>query len=151
MAAGALSLSGRRLDPPTKRSDLNPFPPLHLQHVNRLMYRARQRGWLELDLLVGMWAEREVARLQPDVLTDFETLLNEENPDLYKWLTGQLPPPKAVGANKAFKVRWLLGFWRDGPAAAASATARSTWPDPPRLRALWPAHPVANVFCVLCR
>jgi hypothetical protein len=32
---------------------------------------------LELDLLVGRWAERELAGLQPDELADFEVLLNQ--------------------------------------------------------------------------
>ena len=45
--------------------------------LNKLLYRARQRGFLELDLLVGRWAERELAGLQPDVLRDFEVLLDQ--------------------------------------------------------------------------
>lgn len=42
-----------------------------------MLYRARQRGWLELDLLVGMWAEREVSRLTPEKLKDLEVLLDQ--------------------------------------------------------------------------
>ena len=41
------------------------------------MYRARQRGWLELDLLVGMWAERQIQQLSPQMLNDFEVLLDQ--------------------------------------------------------------------------
>jgi len=76
---------------------------LTLQQINRMLYRARQRGWLELDLLIGMWAEREVGRLTPEMLTDVEVLLNQENPELYKWLTGQIEPPTSMLSNLAFQ------------------------------------------------
>lgn len=33
----------------------------------------------------------------------------QENPDLFKWLTGQLPAPEEVEANSAYRVR-LMGF-----------------------------------------
>jgi len=76
---------------------------LTLQQINRMLYRARQRGWLELDLLVGMWAEREVERLTPEMLNDVEVLLDQENPELYKWLTGQITPPTTILSNLAFQ------------------------------------------------
>lgn len=75
-----------------------------MQDISRLLYRARQRGWLELDLLVGLWAEREVAHLSPAALKDFEYLLLQENPDLFKWITGQSEPPDDMQRNVAFQV-----------------------------------------------
>ncbi|KAK9851539.1 hypothetical protein WJX84_004027 [Apatococcus fuscideae] len=66
------------------------------------MYRAKQRGWLEMDLLVGMWAERNLPTADPPMLAAFEELLDEENPDLLKWLTGQLEPPEPLRRNPAF-------------------------------------------------
>ncbi|KAK9846125.1 hypothetical protein WJX84_012396 [Apatococcus fuscideae] len=72
------------------------------QTLARLMYRAKQRGWLEMDLLVGLWAERNLPTAEPPMLTAFEVLLDEENPDLLKWLTGQLEPPTALTKNPAF-------------------------------------------------
>ena len=70
-----------------------------------MMYRARQRGWLELDLIVGSWAEKNVPGMNSQDLEEFEALLNVENPDLFKWLTGQLDPPEDVLQNNAFQVR----------------------------------------------
>ena len=54
-----------------------------------------------------MWAEREAPRLSPPVLEDLEALLQQENPDLFKWLTGQLPPPAELESNQAFQVEFL--------------------------------------------
>ena len=31
--------------------------------VNALLYRSKQRGFLEMDLLVGLWAEQHLPRL----------------------------------------------------------------------------------------
>ncbi|CAK0785068.1 hypothetical protein CVIRNUC_008274 [Coccomyxa viridis] len=71
--------------------------------VNRLLYRAKQRGFLEMDLLVGMWAEKNVPRMDAAKLQAMEQVLDQENPDLFKWLTGQAPASEAMQANPAFK------------------------------------------------
>jgi succinate dehydrogenase flavin-adding protein (antitoxin of CptAB toxin-antitoxin module) len=73
-----------------------------------LLYRARQRGWLELDLIIGRWAKRnleeESQALPRSVIRDLELLLTQENPDLFKWLTGQLPTPSEMLQNSAFRM-----------------------------------------------
>ena len=72
--------------------------------VNRLLYRSKQRGFLEMDLLVGLWAERNLPTMDKGQLADMETVLDQENPDLFKWLTGQEEAPEAMKANPAFMV-----------------------------------------------
>lgn len=72
--------------------------------VNRLLYRSRQRGFLEMDLLVGIWAEKQIPQMSEDTLRQFEVVLDQENPDLYKWLTGQEQPPQDVVENAAYQV-----------------------------------------------
>ncbi len=72
--------------------------------VNRLLYRSRQRGFLEMDLLVGIWAEKQIPQLSENMLQQFEIVLDQENPDLYKWLTGQEQPPMDVAENAAYQV-----------------------------------------------
>ncbi|DBA71457.1 TPA: hypothetical protein ACH3X2_011254 [Trebouxia sp. C0005] len=71
--------------------------------VNRLLYRSRQRGFLEMDLLVGIWAEKQIPQLSENMLQQFEIVLDQENPDLYKWLTGQEQPPQDVAENAAYQ------------------------------------------------
>ncbi|CAG9467709.1 unnamed protein product [Pedinophyceae sp. YPF-701] len=68
-----------------------------------MLYRSKQRGFLELDLLVGKWAERNLDELPEDELIDMENLLAEENPDLWKWLSSQSPAPQDVLHNRVFK------------------------------------------------
>ena len=73
--------------------------------VNRLLYRARQRGFLELDLLVGMWAEKNIPLMSPAALESFSTVLDVENPDLFMWLTGQQASPEELRENTPFLVQ----------------------------------------------
>ncbi|CAK9202905.1 unnamed protein product [Sphagnum jensenii] len=70
--------------------------------INRILYRSRQRGYLELDLLLGKWAENNAAHLNEKRLQDLVDLLEQENPDLWQWLTGQAEPPSDLVANTAF-------------------------------------------------
>ena len=72
-------------------------------HIIALLYRARQRGFLELDLLLGGWASRHAAALDARGRAALEELLEWENPDLFAWLTGQVPPPPEVSGNAAFR------------------------------------------------
>lgn len=77
-----------------------------MQTVNRLIYRSKQRGFLELDLLVGQWAERSIPKMSPQGLSDAAAFLDEENPDMFKWLTGQEPVPPRLVENIAYLVRF---------------------------------------------
>jgi succinate dehydrogenase flavin-adding protein (antitoxin of CptAB toxin-antitoxin module) len=76
-----------------------------VQNINRLMYHAKQRGWLELDLIIGQWAEKNLQSLSSEELKDFEELLGCENPDLFKYLTNQMEAGEDLKHNKAFQVR----------------------------------------------
>lgn len=70
--------------------------------LNRMLYRSRQRGYLELDLLLGQWAEKNLPTLDDHTLQALADLLEEENPDLWKWISGQRAPPSKVEANPVF-------------------------------------------------
>ncbi|XP_022994486.1 succinate dehydrogenase assembly factor 2, mitochondrial [Cucurbita maxima] len=69
---------------------------------NRLLYRSKQRGFLELDLVLGKWVEDHINSLDADGISALIKVLDLENPDLWKWLTGQEQPPKAVKTNPVF-------------------------------------------------
>ena len=44
----------------------------------RLIYRSKQRGWLEVDLLLGTWASQNVKKLNEQELDQFEAFVNME-------------------------------------------------------------------------
>jgi len=37
----------------------------------------------------------------------------QENPDMFKWLTGQEPAPSSMQENSMFKVRGRCRLWRE--------------------------------------
>lgn len=56
----------------------------------RLIYRCMQRGWLEVDLLLGTWASQNVMSLTIDELNEFEEFVNSETIDIYNIITLRL-------------------------------------------------------------
>ncbi|GJT83934.1 succinate dehydrogenase assembly factor 2, mitochondrial [Tanacetum coccineum] len=72
------------------------------QLVNRLTYRSKQRGFLELDLVLGTWVENHIESLDEKGIRSLVDVLNLENPDLWKWLTGQEQPPEGIDTNPVF-------------------------------------------------
>ncbi len=55
----------------------------------RMIYRSKQRGWLEADILMGSWATENVPTLSDVDLTDYETILKEETIDVFNYITGK--------------------------------------------------------------
>ena len=59
----------------------------------RLVYRSKQRGWLEVDLLLGTWASENVPMLSAEELDEFESFVNAETIDIYNIITLRLDVP----------------------------------------------------------
>lgn len=64
-----------------------------MAHRKKVIYRSKQRGWLEVDLLLGSWATDNVMNLSWDELQQFENILNQETIDIFKIITKQVPAP----------------------------------------------------------
>ncbi|KAL9187699.1 hypothetical protein ACHAXT_006077 [Thalassiosira profunda] len=75
----------------------------------RLVYRSKQRGWLEVDLLLGTWASENVPTLTVDELDQFERFVNLETIDIYNVLTLRTDVPEemkgAEGGEKSLVER----------------------------------------------
>lgn len=61
----------------------------------KIRFRAWHRGMRETDLILGGFAEREIARLDEGELVAFEALLEENDADILKWVTGETRVPEA--------------------------------------------------------
>ncbi|KAH7365504.1 hypothetical protein KP509_18G031600 [Ceratopteris richardii] len=70
--------------------------------LNRILYRSKQRGFLELDLVLGKWADDNIEKLDDNQLKSLTDVLDIENPDLWKWLTGQEVAPQQLTENPSF-------------------------------------------------
>ena len=55
----------------------------------RMIYRSKQRGWLEADLLMGSWAQENVPHLSVKELDEYEEILNVETIDVYNYISGK--------------------------------------------------------------
>jgi len=66
--------------------------------IKRLKMRSMRRGIKEMDLILQAYAERELEGMDADRLDLYEALLQENDQDLYKWVTGQIATPAPYGA-----------------------------------------------------
>ena len=69
------------------------MPETRAVRLKRLQMRSMRRGIKEMDLILQAFAERELAELSADELDLYDSLLQENDQDLYQWVTGQAPSP----------------------------------------------------------
>jgi len=77
----------------------------------RLMFRSRHMGTAENDILFGGFAERYLADLSEAQLERYEALLEENDIDLFNWVTGKEKAPAALDHD----VMALLKGFRPDP------------------------------------
>ncbi len=61
--------------------------------IKRLRMRSWRRGIKEMDLILGGFADAELAGLDGATLDAYEGLLEENDWDLYYWVTGAREAP----------------------------------------------------------
>jgi succinate dehydrogenase flavin-adding protein (antitoxin of CptAB toxin-antitoxin module) len=90
----------------------------------RLIYRAKQRGWLEVDVLLGTWASENVPQLPGDELDQFEDFVNMETIDIYNVVTLRLDVPEAMKRPNGQGVVEKIQEWaRSSPLGKADPAA----------------------------
>jgi antitoxin CptB len=75
----------------------------------RVLFRAWHRGTRELDLIMGRFADATLPDLDDTELTAFEGLMTLLDPDVYAWVTGELPVPPE---HDSPLLRRLIAFHR---------------------------------------
>ena len=59
----------------------------------RLRFRSWHRGTRESDLLLGSFADQHVLAFDEAQLDRFAALIENNDPDIYNWMTGREPVP----------------------------------------------------------
>lgn len=77
----------------------------------RLVYRSKQRGWLEVDLLLGAWAQLHVPQLSPSELDDYEAFVNMETIDIYNIITLRTDVPEDIKTEDGSGVVERIQAW----------------------------------------
>ncbi|MDW9356193.1 succinate dehydrogenase assembly factor 2 [Sinorhizobium meliloti] len=70
----------------------------------RILFRAWHRGIREMDLILGQFAEAELAALSEAELDELEAIMGEEDNDLVRWITGEKPPPERYATELFFRI-----------------------------------------------
>lgn len=61
--------------------------------LKRLKMRSIRRGIKEMDMILSVFAETDLAGLNAPDLDVYETLLDENDHDLYAWVSGRKTAP----------------------------------------------------------
>lgn len=80
----------------------------------KLTFRAWRRGFREIDLILGGFADVHLARLDDEGLAAFAGLLEAPDQDVYEWITGLARPPAEFDTETLAAIR---AFWL-GPRGA---------------------------------
>lgn len=69
----------------------------------RLIFRSNHRGTKEMDLILGSFALKNVPDFSVQELSDYDTLLCENDPDLYNWITEKENAPEDIAQMTVFQ------------------------------------------------
>lgn len=64
--------------------------------IKRLRMRSMRRGIKEMDLILTAYADRNLEQMNEAQLTLYDALLEENDQDLYQWVTGQAAAPEPL-------------------------------------------------------
>jgi antitoxin CptB len=64
-----------------------------IQRLKRIRFRAWHRGFREMDLIMGNFADAHLQDLDETGLGAFEDLLSAPDQDVYDWIVGRASPP----------------------------------------------------------
>lgn len=65
------------------------------QRLRRLRMRSMRRGIKEMDLILSAFADARLDELDGARLDAYEALLEENDQDLYRWVSGQADAPES--------------------------------------------------------
>jgi antitoxin CptB len=79
----------------------------------RLLFRAWHRGIREMDLVLGRFADRQLAGLSDVELGEFETWLDFPDQEIFAWINGQQEAPAEIETPLFRRLREFRGEGSD--------------------------------------
>lgn len=76
-----------------KEPAIEPGSESREHRLKRIRMRSWRRGIKEMDIILGGFADARLESLNAADLDAYEAMLNENDQDLYKWVSGALPMP----------------------------------------------------------
>lgn len=76
----------------------------------RILFRSWHRGIREMDLILGQFADENIATMSPEELDVYEALLEIDDRHLVQWVTGEAPTPERFDTGLFRRIR---GYKRD--------------------------------------
>ena len=70
----------------------------HEVRLRRLNMRSMRRGIKEMDIILVRYADARLSSLSSEDLDLYEALLEENDQDLYQWVSGQVAAPDRFAA-----------------------------------------------------
>ena len=61
--------------------------------LKRMQMRSMRRGIKEMDIILSKYAEAKLADMSEAELDLYDVMLNENDQDLYQWVSGQAEAP----------------------------------------------------------
>ena len=62
--------------------------------IKRLVMRSMRRGIKEMDIILSAYATENLVKMDEATITLYDRLLDENDQDLYQWVTGQVAAPE---------------------------------------------------------
>lgn len=75
--------------------------------LKRMQMRSMRRGTKEMDFILMRFVECKLDSMDKQSLDAYDDLLNENDQDLYQWISGQAEPPERV-AEMVYEIRAVL-------------------------------------------
>lgn len=68
----------------------------HEHRLKRMQMRSMRRGIKEMDIILSAYAKNNLAQMDAEQLDLYDQMLDENDQDLYQWVTGQVAAPEAL-------------------------------------------------------
>lgn len=62
--------------------------------IKKLIYRSKNRGCKENDIVLGQFASNGLAQLTEEEIVVYNDLLDQYDNDIFDWITGNKRPPQ---------------------------------------------------------